>query len=62
MSHWATQGFEYGCTEFGGDSSTCNSPVAKFVERELGKSQKTTKIWKQPLFTKNSDDIRGRAI
>ena len=26
------------------DSSTCSSPGAKFVEQELGKSQKTTRI------------------
>ena len=60
---WASgQGSEYGCIEFEADSSTCSSPGAKFVEQELRKSQKTTRLWKQPLFTKNSDDIRGRAI
>jgi hypothetical protein len=54
MNYWVPHGFEYGCVEFEGDSSTCSSPGAKF-----GANQKEKK---QPLFTKNNDAIWGRAI
>ena len=54
MNYWVPHGFEYGCVEFEGDSSTCSSPGAKF-----GANQKEKK---QPLFTKKNDAIWGRAI
>ena len=46
MNYWVPHGFEYGCVEFEGDSSTCSSPGAKF-----GANQKEKK---QPLFTKKT--------
>jgi hypothetical protein len=56
MSEWAPQGFEYGYIKFEGDSSTCSSPGAKFVERELGKSQMIPENMKAfAIYQKNND-------
>ena len=40
MNYWVPHGFEYGCVEFEGDSSTCSSPGAKFGANQKEKNNR----------------------
>jgi hypothetical protein len=59
MNYWVPHGFEYGCVEFEGDSSTCSSPGAKFGANQKEKNNrylpKITMLFGVVPSAKNND-------